>query len=290
MRKYRTAGIGCASLLVAAGGLAATGMPAAAQGAPAPAAAPGGSCDTGLWDWDDARIDGEKYNPVSHGTKVQLWQAHVMWEDTYAVATAGRSGSRIYIEDRKSKQKCWSEAAEYQGQEIETGVLDNRNTSVRACIVTPGSGGKPFCGGWYREDAGGHRQLDDGRGKIDGYPDYDRGSKASYDYHREPSKFSKRIHPDYDAKYGPDTLGLIARNLYGDADNSFAHVRTNNKDMLVSLQSDKYGQGEWSTVRRAGSGTYSGSSGILYNEHDALRVCLKQPGDTSPTCGKWHRG
>lgn len=294
-----------AAALITPGAVAAHAAEApsrAAAPAPGQAMPKGHSCDPEHSDWwGDAKLyPGDKrYNPrhperSGPRTKVQLWQEHIAWEDTYAIAHTYKPGVRIYIEDRKSQQKCWSERSSDWpgGYEIETdGVLDNRNTSVRVVIVDPLHGKK--YGRWAREDAGGHWQPweNGGRGKIDGSPDYDRKAKVNYDENERPG-LGQTLPRKYDARYGHITRGSIVQNSHdeGGADESYGSVTTKNPNMTVSLQSDKYGQGKWHKVRGTGGGWYKRHTGILYNKHDALRVCVKQAKESAPTCGKWHKG
>ncbi|MFI0860383.1 hypothetical protein ACH4RA_08880 [Streptomyces smyrnaeus] len=286
MGKNRAAGIGLASLLLAAGALTATGGSAAGQPA---AAGPRSSCDEEGFDWDSAEIypGEEKYNPEVGDSKLQLWQWHVWREDTYGVLTAGGPHVKFYIEDKKSGQRCWGKKeSEEWGEEIETGVLDNRNTSIRACIVDPD---ERKCGAWHREDAGGHRQNGKGRGKLDGYPDYHLNAKASYDPHEYPGAGPDV--PGTTVKWGKHTKANIRTRIdAGEAEKSFGVVNTSDKDMEVALVSDKYGVGKWREVYRLPSGKYAARTGILYNQHDALMVCVRRASEPSPTyCGNWHR-
>ncbi|MFE0178257.1 hypothetical protein ACFWZ2_38710 [Streptomyces sp. NPDC059002] len=287
MGKNRAARIGFASLVLAAGALTAAGSSAAGQPA---APEPRNSCDEGGFDWDSDELypGKEKYNPELEDSKLQMWQWHVLREDTYGVLTAGRIGVKFYIEDKKSGQKCWGKkASEEWGEEIETGVLDNRNTSIRGCIVDPDAGKE--CGAWLREDAGGHRQNGTGRGKLDHYPDYDRNAKANYDNHEIPGGIDV---PGTTVKWGKHTKAIIKTNRGNGnpALESSGFVETSDKDMEVSLVSDKYGVGKWMKVIKTGEGKYQGYTGVLYNQHDGLMVCVRRASGPSPTyCGSWHR-
>ncbi|MGP3974450.1 hypothetical protein ACTWQF_10685 [Streptomyces sp. 8N114] len=286
MGKNRAATIGFASLLLAAGALTATGSSATGQPA---APEPRNSCDDEGFDWGSDKLypNEKKYNPEVEDSKLQMWQQHYLREDTYGVLTAGGPHVKFYIEDKKSGQKCWGKKeSEEWGEEIETGVLDNRNTSIRGCIVDPD---ERKCGAWLREDAGGHRQNGTGLGKIDNYPDLHLKAKASYDDHEYPGAGPDV--PGTTVKVGNHTKAVMRIRIdEGEAIKTFGFVRTSRKDTEIALVSDKYGFADWMKVYATSDGDYAARTGILYNKHDQLMVCVRRISNPSPThCGNWNR-
>lgn len=290
MIKYRNAALAgiVAMGLTAVGGTASIAN--ASQAASPNSEASGNSdCDSD-WDIDEDAIaaGNENYNPSFHGTDSQLWQWHVYQEDIYAKLTAGRKHVAAYIEDLKTGQQCWSEESEGKGDEISTGYLDNRNTSVRLVIVDPVYG-KKVAKKWYREDSGGHRQLnrpEPGKEKIDGR--MAKGSKLNYDPNEATGNGRGTIVDE--VKYGKTTRALLIRSIDG-SNTTYAHVKTKNDEVKVSLQSDKYGPGNWvkAKFQPGPDGGLKADAGPAYNKHDALRVCVKGPSE-KVKCSSWQKG
>lgn len=295
--KVRIAALAGFSSVALVGGVGAASLPATAQTAAertAPAA-PGGewSCDETGFDWHTAEIapDNTQWNPRSKRTTTQMEQKHVLREDTRTTATTQRKGTYLYIEDKKSGQKCRSKtstAPEGTTAGLRSGYLDNRNTSIMTCLVEPGhNGGKPDCGDWNREDSGGHRQWDfDGLEILD--KDTDPGATASYAKHETPWR-GESLGKKYGVKYGDTSYGRIM--VQGEHGASYARLRTKDKSgkVRVRLDSDKYGKGEWVYATEGTTNYRFASTGVLYNDDDRLRVVVDGP-NGKPVYGRWRNG
>ena len=290
--KTRIAGMAGFSAVALTAALGATSTATAAQ---EPPTGGGGawSCDAGGFDpWFPAPLapDNPTWNPAGSRTETQLYQFHTWREDTYAEATTTRQHTYIYIEDKKSGQKCRSgKNAMPNGfsADLETEYLDNRNTSLRTCIVEPQME-DPKCGAWYREDSGGHRQLDfDGHEILD--YDIDDDATVSYDGH-ETSRGGRATPDEYSVPSGHGSARLYVNEEYEyQRGRAYAQIYTRNKNEQIRLDSDKYGKGEWRSPNEFTHLGWRGTSGVLYNDNDRLRVVVKKPnGDVVK--GKWRSG
>lgn len=223
------------------------------------------------------------------GSRSLLLQWHFMREDTFLQVKAGRKGAYAYIEDKQSGQKCYSKVAKKKGQVIETGVLDNRSTSIRA-VVVDGKSGDREKGAWYREDAGGHRQNGKNasqEGQSDGRMDgvVHPGDAASYDDH-EDSLGGGRLPYKYDVSYGRTTVASLHQHS-NNARSTYAAIRSQSPHVKVKMNSDRYGAGKYSKVEWSfWAGAYVARTGVLYNKNDRIQVCVKGPNGFK--CGKWH--
>ena len=246
-------------------------------------------CDDSGFDWDESDIapGNTKWNPRTKRTSSQMLQLHVLREYTRIQATSRKQGTYVYLFDMKSNQVCRSKrnpAPDGLSHKLRTGYLDNRNTSIQACVKEPGKASK--CGEWNREDAGGHRQWDfRGKERLD--RDVDPGATVSYDDH-EDSEGGKIRPGKYSVSYsGRTRAALMLNGSYGQ---TYASFTTRDKNVKVRLDSDKYGKGEWRKPGdRVGRHTWVGYTGVLYNDHDRLRIVVKGPGGKAKY-GKWFTG
>ncbi|MCF1592104.1 hypothetical protein [Streptomyces muensis] len=270
-------------------GLTVSSTPATGQEATArPAAAPEGCDETGS-DWDEADIapGDTRWNPKTKNTWTQMRQKHVLREDTGLRATTYKKGTYVYLYDMKSNQVCRSLVNPLPDGwrfPLLTGYLDNRNTSIQACIKEPGRASK--CGEWNREDAGGHRQWDfDGLERLD--RNIDPNATVSYDDHEDSEGGRIRPHK-YGVSYNHGTRAdLMLNGSYG---MTYAAFTSRSKNVKVRLDSDKYGKGEWRKPgEQVGEHTWVGYTGILYNDHDRLRIVVKGVHE-KPKYGKWFNG
>ncbi len=247
-----------------------------------------------------------RFNPILYKTQAQLWQYHSAFEDTYGVMILGPSQTdkifNIYIHDKKSGQYCWGDR-EVHGNivRLETGVLNNLSTSIELCIVP--FKGDPECGKeFYREDAGGHRQVGrDGKrtdGKLDKDPQAELGYQMAHDYNEKPDGEGK-THDGYgvEIEHAPGVkttveLGWDYFNWF-EAEETYGVIKTDRPHRYVSVQSDRYGQGKWYRAKYEAGKGFNATTGVYYNKNDRLRVCTKvmQDGHSGDVkCGKWHDG
>ncbi len=290
MKTHHIAGMAGSLSLALAAGTVATSMGATAQPA-APdrpeAAASSSDC---FWPRPDHTLDiapGDRsYNPRYRGTRTQLKQRHTWREDTYAVVYSPHRDVGVYIEDLKTGTTCHAGSTWFG--EHRTNALDNRNTSVRTVIV-PGRGTK-IVGKWYREDAGGHRQPNPpapGKEVVDGKLPEHKDAEADYDSHEGSSR---GLAVGHGVDHGT-TEATLKQKPFGAGTPSYAHATTREKHTWVWLESDKYGAGDRHKVEPNDDGrpedAYVGTSGVLYNKSDQLRVCIMERGMTKKKCGRW---
>lgn len=294
-RTVALTGVSALSMIAGAGVASAGG--ASMSAAPADVDVPPGpgdwSCDDKTWDgWfpGDIAPGNLTYNPTGKYSTTQMSQYHVGAEDTFAEARTERKGTYLYVEDKKSGQKCPSQDNLIPDGYTNTvttstnGYLDNRNTSVRTCLVEPQMD-KPKCGAWYREDSGGHRQLDfRGLEKLD-YK-LDPGATASYDDHARSTGGAFR--PGYGIDFGGSKEEA---NLYVQRTSpglAYGGLKTSNKNVEIRIDSDKYGKGDWVKPNKDADFPET-FTGVLYNDNDNLRIVVREPnGDVHK--GKWHTG
>ena len=108
----------------------------------------------------------------------------------------------------------------------------------------------------------------------------------SYDDHEESEGGNARD-DKYSVFYGKTTRAELWNN--GSYGMSYAFLTSKSKNVRVRLDSDKYGKGKWRKPGRQVGNRWEGHSGVLYNAHDRLRVCVDGP-NGSPVCGKWYDG
>src|SRR5699024_7545604 len=148
VRMAALTGVSALSLIagVGAAGAAGAGPSAAPADVDHPPVPGNWSCDDKTWDsWfpGDIAPGNLTYNPTGKYSKTQMSQYHVQAEDTFAEARTVRKGTYLYVEDMKSGQKCPSQRniiPDGYSNAVKTstnGFLDNRNTSVRTCLVEP---------------------------------------------------------------------------------------------------------------------------------------------------------
>lgn len=248
----------------------------------------------------------ERFNPVMNGEQAQLWQYHTTNEDTFGVMFLwpwqDTQISDIYIHDKNSGQYCWSERSTVGDNgliKLETGVLNNLSTSIELCIV-PRVGPNVRCSSeWYREDAGGHRQV--GRnglranGILDKDPQENLGSMLAHDYNENRNDHFIRPGKGVYVHHSPAISTSVEMNYdafnWFWAQETYAVMESDSSEQMVSVQSDKYGQGNWYKGKWK-DGKYRAETGIYYNEEDRLRVCTKNEDElnSQAKCGDWNMG
>src|SRR5699024_3552482 len=93
----------------------------------------------------------------------------------------------------------------------------------------------------------------------------------------------------YGIHFGSNEVANLHVNRFGPG-RAYGTVTTPNKNVEVRIDSDKYGKGEWvKPTEEMGGGVRLGTTGVLYNDDDRLRVVVREPnGDVHE--GVWHSG